>query len=147
MSSVPSAHQRPASAASIAPIRLTFSVGHADLLGEGAVVVEALQPEGALVARRQALQDDVGDTPRFVARAHRRVARHPVRRREPRGIGPMPRTRPTPPGTRHHWQFHQVAPLAAEHLARVGQHAGGGDIDDHLASAERWLGHLLDRQG
>ena len=69
---------------------------------------------------------------------------HPVADRQPRRVG-TDRPHPADPARpRHDRQFEQILALAAEHLAGIGEHPRGHDIDDHLAGAEHGIGHGLD---
>ncbi len=94
---------------------------HAHALRPGAVVEVRLQAPGALAAGGQALQDDVRRL-RVVARAHRWVAEYPVADGELGRVG-ADRTHPADTARpRDHRRLQQVAALAAEHLAGIGEH-------------------------
>ena len=99
-----------------------------------------LQALGALAARGQALQDDVGRL-RIVARAHRGIAEHPVAGGEFGRVGPDLAHPADAARARDDGRLQQVAALAAEHFARIGEHLGGGDVDDDLAGTEHGVGH------
>jgi hypothetical protein len=77
-----------------------------------------LQLEAARITRAPGLQRDVGRQ-YVVARAHRRVAEHPI------ADGEMGRVRPDrahladSTGTWDHWEVQQVFPFAAEDLVGI----------------------------
>jgi len=101
-----------------------------------------LQLQAAVAARAQALQGDVGRQ-HVVARAHGGIAIDPVTRLEAGGVGTGRVDAADRAGAGHHGQVEQILALAAEHLVRIGQHAGRYDVDDDLTSAERGLGDIL----
>ena len=51
-----------------------------------------------------------------------------------------------PPRTGDDGRLEQVCPLTAVNLARVREYASGNHVDDDLAGADNWGGHLLNRE-
>lgn len=104
-----------------------------------------LQKHAAGPGGSQPLQGDIGRNG-VIARAHRRVAEHPVADGKPGRI----RTDRADPAdaarARHDRQVERIIARAVEDLVHVGQHARGDDVDDHLAGADGWVRNVLDYQ-
>ncbi len=60
------------------------------------------------------------------------------------GVGPDAAYAADPARPRYRWQVQRIVALAAQHFAGIGQHLGGGDIDDDLAGPEHRIGHAFD---
>lgn len=118
---------------------------HAHPFGKRPIVEMALQLLAAFAACAPALQHDVGH-PRIVARAHGRIAEHPVTGPQLRRIRAALPDPADGAAARHDRQRDRIAAFAAEHFLRVGQNRRRDHVHDDLAGAEHRVRHRFDRE-